>query len=86
MSRRSRYIALYIILGPTPFEEEREVGFEEFYPMTLGEVINEKYKVVAKVHSNPTAWKSTSRDEARGAASRQNRMLLFICGSAQGLL
>ncbi|KAF1848400.1 kinase-like protein [Cucurbitaria berberidis CBS 394.84] len=33
----------------TPFEEEREVGFKKFYPMTLGEVINERYKVVAKL-------------------------------------
>jgi serine/threonine-protein kinase SRPK3 len=32
-----------------PFEEEREMGFEKFYLMTLGEVINEKYKVVAKL-------------------------------------
>ncbi|KAH8162416.1 hypothetical protein CIB48_g5836 [Xylaria polymorpha] len=42
----------------TPFEEEREVGFEKFYPMTLGEVINEKYKVVAKLGfgSASTIW------------------------------
>jgi hypothetical protein len=36
----------------TLFEEEREVGFEKFYPMTLGEVVNEKYKVVAKLASD----------------------------------
>ena len=47
----------------TPFaeeeeEEEREVGFEKFYPMTLGEVINGKYKVVAKLGfgSASTIW------------------------------
>ena len=42
----------------TPLEEEREVGFEKFYPMTLGEVINEKYKVVAKLGfgSASTIW------------------------------
>jgi serine/threonine-protein kinase SRPK3 len=42
----------------TPFEEEREVGFEKFYPMALGEVINEKYKVVAKLGfgSASTIW------------------------------
>lgn len=42
----------------TPFEEEREMGFEKFYPMTLGEVINEKYKVVAKLGfgSASTIW------------------------------
>ncbi|PSS25265.1 hypothetical protein M430DRAFT_47747 [Amorphotheca resinae ATCC 22711] len=42
----------------TPFEEEREVGFEKFYPVTLGEVINEKYKVVAKLGfgSASTIW------------------------------
>ena len=42
----------------TPFEEERETGFEKFYPMTLGEVINEKYKVVAKLGfgSASTIW------------------------------
>jgi len=42
----------------TPFEEEREVGFEKFYPMTLGEVINKKYKVVAKLGfgSASTIW------------------------------
>jgi serine/threonine-protein kinase SRPK3 len=42
----------------TPFEEEREVGFEMFYPMTLGEVINKKYKVVAKLGfgSASTIW------------------------------
>ncbi|KFZ25510.1 hypothetical protein V502_00014 [Pseudogymnoascus sp. VKM F-4520 (FW-2644)] len=41
-----------------PFEEEREMGFEKFYPMTLGEVINEKYKVVAKLGfgSASTIW------------------------------
>ncbi|OJD22947.1 CMGC/SRPK protein kinase [Blastomyces percursus] len=41
-----------------PFEEERELGFEKFYPMTLGEVINEKYKVVAKLGfgSASTIW------------------------------
>ncbi|KAL5345264.1 hypothetical protein ACLOAV_009634 [Pseudogymnoascus australis] len=41
-----------------PFEEEREIGFEKFYPMTLGEVINEKYKVVAKLGfgSASTIW------------------------------
>ena len=41
-----------------PFEEEREVGFEKFYPMALGEVINEKYKVVAKLDfgSASTIW------------------------------
>ncbi|KAG4432364.1 hypothetical protein IFR05_012146 [Cadophora sp. M221] len=33
----------------TPFEEERELGFKKFYPITLGEVINEKYKVIAKL-------------------------------------
>jgi serine/threonine-protein kinase SRPK3 len=33
----------------TSFKEEREVGFEKFYPMTLSKVINEKYKVVAKL-------------------------------------
>ncbi|PGG97398.1 CMGC/SRPK protein kinase [Helicocarpus griseus UAMH5409] len=42
----------------SPFEEERELGFEKFYPMTLGEVINEKYKVVAKLGfgSASTIW------------------------------
>jgi hypothetical protein len=42
----------------TPFEEEREVGFEKFYPMTLGDFINEKYKVVAKLGfgSASTIW------------------------------
>ncbi|EHK96835.1 putative serine/threonine-protein kinase sky1 [Glarea lozoyensis 74030] len=42
----------------TPFEEEREAGFEKFYPVTLGEVINEKYKVVAKLGfgSASTIW------------------------------
>jgi serine/threonine-protein kinase SRPK3 len=42
----------------TTFEEEREVGFEKFYPMTLGEVINGKYKVVAKLGfgSASTIW------------------------------
>ncbi|KAH7350714.1 putative serine/threonine-protein kinase sky1 [Rhexocercosporidium sp. MPI-PUGE-AT-0058] len=42
----------------TPFEEEREAGFEKFYPMTLGEVINKKYKVVAKLGfgSASTIW------------------------------
>ncbi|KAI0112396.1 CMGC protein kinase [Nemania sp. FL0031] len=42
----------------TPFEEERDVGFEKFYPMTLGEVIKEKYKVVAKLGfgSASTIW------------------------------
>ncbi|OJD11042.1 CMGC/SRPK protein kinase [Emergomyces pasteurianus Ep9510] len=41
-----------------PFEEEREMGFEKFYPMTLGEVINDKYKVVAKLGfgSASTIW------------------------------
>ncbi|KFY28201.1 hypothetical protein V491_00576 [Pseudogymnoascus sp. VKM F-3775] len=41
-----------------PFEEEREMGFEKFYPMILGEVINEKYKVVAKLGfgSASTIW------------------------------
>jgi len=42
----------------TAFEEERAVGFEKFYPMTLGEVLNEKYKVVAKLGfgSASTIW------------------------------
>ncbi|PBP26265.1 hypothetical protein BUE80_DR002827 [Diplocarpon rosae] len=42
----------------TPFEEEREVGFQKFYSMTLGEVINERYKVVAKLGSGSasTIW------------------------------
>ena len=42
----------------TPLEEEREAGFQKFYPMTLGEVINEKYKVVGKLGfgSASTIW------------------------------
>jgi serine/threonine-protein kinase SRPK3 len=42
----------------TLVEEEREVSFEKFYPMTLGEVINENYKVVAKLGfgSASTIW------------------------------
>ncbi|OWP03874.1 hypothetical protein B2J93_1632 [Marssonina coronariae] len=42
----------------TPFEEDREVDFEKFYPMTLGEVIKKKYKVVAKLGfgSASTIW------------------------------
>ncbi|KAI9797386.1 MAG: hypothetical protein M1825_006015, partial [Sarcosagium campestre] len=42
----------------TLFEEERVVGFEKFYSMTLGEVINEKYQVVAKLGfgSASTIW------------------------------
>ena len=39
----------------TPLEEEREVGFEKFYPMTLGVVINEKYKVVVNLASDQQA-------------------------------
>jgi len=42
----------------TPFEEEGEPGFGKFYPMTLGEVINGKYKVVGKLGygSISTIW------------------------------
>ncbi|CZT11199.1 related to protein kinase [Rhynchosporium graminicola] len=42
----------------TLFEEEAEASLEKFYPMTLGEVINQKYKVVAKLGfgSASTIW------------------------------
>ncbi|OBT66137.1 hypothetical protein VE03_05141 [Pseudogymnoascus sp. 23342-1-I1] len=47
-----------MVSSVNPFEEEREVGFEKFYPISLGEVINEKYKVVAKLGfgSASTIW------------------------------
>lgn len=44
-SRTSRSISS----SANPFKEEREVGFEQSYSMTLGEVINKKYKIVAKL-------------------------------------
>lgn len=58
LCRAGRVTSRSISSSATPFEEEREVGFEKFYPMTLGEVINEKYKVVAKLGfgSASTIW------------------------------
>jgi hypothetical protein len=58
LCRAGRVISRSMSSSATPFEEEREVGFEKFYPMTLGEVINEKYKVVAKLGfgSASTIW------------------------------
>ncbi|TAQ86917.1 hypothetical protein B7494_g4749 [Chlorociboria aeruginascens] len=48
MSHRPCVIALnvIVILGHSV---GRRAGFEKFYPMTVGEVINEKYMVVAKL-------------------------------------
>lgn len=42
----------------THFEEEREAKFKKFYPITVGEVLNGKYKVVAKLGfgSASTIW------------------------------
>lgn len=42
----------------TLFEKGGEVGLEKFYPMTLGEVINQRYKVAAKLGfgSASTIW------------------------------
>ena len=56
--RAGRVTSRSMSSSATPFEEEREVGFEKFYPMTLGEVIDEKYNVVAKLGfgSASTIW------------------------------
>lgn len=58
LCRAGRVISRSRSSSATPFEEEREVGFEKFYPVTLGEIINEKYKVVAKLGfgSASTIW------------------------------
>ncbi|KAF2754655.1 kinase-like protein [Pseudovirgaria hyperparasitica] len=58
IDRAGRVTSRYMSSTAAPFEEEREEGFAKFYPMTLGEVIHEKYKVVAKLGfgSTSTIW------------------------------
>ena len=47
-----------MLSSTVPFEEEREMGFEHFYLMTLREVINGKYEILAKLdlRSASTLW------------------------------
>ncbi|PQE03855.1 CMGC SRPK kinase protein [Rutstroemia sp. NJR-2017a BBW] len=58
LCRVGRVASRTVSSSAAPFEEEREVGFQNFYSMTLGEVINDKYKVMAKLgfRSASTIW------------------------------
>ncbi|KAH8598478.1 kinase-like domain-containing protein, partial [Bisporella sp. PMI_857] len=46
LCRAGRTTSRSMSSSATPFEEEKEVGFENFYPMTFGDVINENISTI----------------------------------------